>query len=82
VPRPALPRSPRPSDDLAELGRGAEVVADPVLGHRPGDPGGGVGGSFACGDTATGSTWAVTKNRISNDFTTSTQLGQLIADAT
>jgi hypothetical protein len=24
----------------------------------------------------------VTKNRISNDFTTSTQLGQLIADAT
>jgi hypothetical protein len=42
---------------------------------------GGVGGSFACGDTATGTAWAVTKNRISNDFSTSIQLGQLIADA-
>jgi CubicO group peptidase (beta-lactamase class C family) len=40
---------------------------------------GGVGGSFACGDTATGVAWAVTKNRVSNDFATSTQLGQLIA---
>jgi CubicO group peptidase (beta-lactamase class C family) len=42
---------------------------------------GGVGGSFACGDTATGIAWAVTKNRISNDFATSTQLGQLITGA-
>jgi CubicO group peptidase (beta-lactamase class C family) len=42
---------------------------------------GGVGGSFACGDTASGIAWAVTKNRISNDFSTSTQLGQLIAGA-
>jgi CubicO group peptidase (beta-lactamase class C family) len=40
---------------------------------------GGVGGSFACGDTATGTAWAVTKNRISNDFSTAIQLGQLIA---
>jgi CubicO group peptidase (beta-lactamase class C family) len=40
---------------------------------------GGVGGSFACGDTATGVSGAVTKNRISNDFSTSIQLGQLIA---
>ena len=40
---------------------------------------GGVGGSFACGDTATGVAWAVTKNRVSNDFSTSIQLGQLIA---
>jgi CubicO group peptidase (beta-lactamase class C family) len=40
---------------------------------------GGVGGSFACGNTATGVAWAVTKNRISNDFSTSIQLGQLIA---
>src|SRR5215207_971636 len=40
---------------------------------------GGVGGSFACGDTATVIAWAVTKNRVSNDFSTSTQLGQLIA---
>jgi CubicO group peptidase (beta-lactamase class C family) len=39
---------------------------------------GGVGGSFACGDTASGVAWAVTKNRISSDFSTSTRLGQLI----
>jgi len=42
---------------------------------------GGVGGSFACGDTATGIVWAVTKNRISNDFSTSTRIGQLITGA-
>jgi CubicO group peptidase (beta-lactamase class C family) len=39
---------------------------------------GGVGGSFACGDTASGIAWAVTKNRVSNDFATANQLGQLI----
>jgi CubicO group peptidase (beta-lactamase class C family) len=74
-----------------------EVFGQPTtwaLGYAVGGPGndpesasaifglGGVGGSFACGDKATGITWAVTKNRISNDFTTSTQLGQLIAEAT
>jgi CubicO group peptidase (beta-lactamase class C family) len=42
---------------------------------------GGVGGSFACGDTASGIAWAVTKNRVSNDFSTSNQLGQLITGA-
>jgi CubicO group peptidase (beta-lactamase class C family) len=42
---------------------------------------GGVGGSFGCGDTASGVAWAVTKNRVSNDFTTATQLGQLITGA-
>jgi CubicO group peptidase (beta-lactamase class C family) len=42
---------------------------------------GGVGGSFACGDTASGIAWAVTKNRISNDFGTATQLGQLVSGA-
>jgi hypothetical protein len=42
---------------------------------------GGVGGSFACGDTASGLAWAVTKNRISNDFSTANRLGQLIAGA-
>jgi CubicO group peptidase (beta-lactamase class C family) len=63
------------------------------LGYSIGGPGGdaqevptvfgvgGVGGSFACGDTASGIAWAVTKNRISNDFSTSTQLGQLITGA-
>jgi CubicO group peptidase (beta-lactamase class C family) len=73
-----------------------EVFGQPTtwgLGYAIGGPGadpegastvfgyGGVGGSFACGDTATGIAWAVTKNRISNDFSTSTQLGQLIAGA-
>ena len=42
---------------------------------------GGVGGSFACGDTASGVAWAVTKNRVSNDFITATQLGGLITGA-
>jgi CubicO group peptidase (beta-lactamase class C family) len=42
---------------------------------------GGVGGSFACGDTASGVAWAVTKNRVSNEFTTATQLGGLITGA-
>ena len=40
---------------------------------------GGVGGSFACGDTASGVAWAVTKNRVSNDFSTSIRLGRVIA---
>ncbi|HZA82056.1 MAG TPA: serine hydrolase, partial [Actinomycetes bacterium] len=67
-----------------------EVFGQPTtwgLGYGIGGPGGdpqeaptvfGVGGSFACGDTATGIAWAVTKNRISNDFATAIQLGQVI----
>jgi CubicO group peptidase (beta-lactamase class C family) len=60
------------------------------LGYGLGGPGGdaptefglgGVGGAFACGDTASGVAWAVTKNRVSNDFATSIRLGQLIAGA-
>jgi CubicO group peptidase (beta-lactamase class C family) len=62
-----------------------------ALGYGIGGPGGdaqdsptvfglgGVGASVAGGDTASGLAWAVTKNRVSNDFSTSTQLGQLIA---
>jgi hypothetical protein len=42
---------------------------------------GGVGGSFACGDTASGLAWAVTKNRVSPDFSSSIRLGRLIAGA-
>jgi CubicO group peptidase (beta-lactamase class C family) len=42
---------------------------------------GGVGGSFACGDTASGVAWAVTKNRVSNDFATATRLTQLVTGA-
>jgi CubicO group peptidase (beta-lactamase class C family) len=60
------------------------------LGYAIGLPGGprdtafgvgGVGGSFAFGDTATGTAFAVTKNRVSNDFTTATRLSQLVVDA-
>ena len=73
-----------------------EVFGQPTtwgLGYGIGGPGGdaqssptvlglgGVGGSFACGDTATGVAWAVTKNRVSSDFSTSIQLGKLITGA-
>jgi len=42
---------------------------------------GGSGGSFACGDTATGIAFAVTKNRLTSDFGAATQLSQLVTDA-
>ncbi len=42
---------------------------------------GGIGGSFACGDTATGIAFAVTKNRLTPDFTAATQLSQIISKA-
>ena len=42
---------------------------------------GGAGGSFACGDTATGISFAITKNRLSPDFSTATQLSQLVGNA-
>ncbi|HEV3498377.1 MAG TPA: serine hydrolase domain-containing protein, partial [Actinomycetes bacterium] len=57
------------------------------LGYAIGLPGGprdtafgvgGVGGSFAYGDTATGTAFAVTKNRVSNDFATATRLTELV----
>ncbi|HEX9342986.1 MAG TPA: serine hydrolase, partial [Actinomycetota bacterium] len=42
---------------------------------------GGVGGSFAFGDTASGIAFAVTKNRLTPDFTAATQLSQLVTSA-
>jgi CubicO group peptidase (beta-lactamase class C family) len=42
---------------------------------------GGAGGSFACGDTATGIAFAVTKNRLTPDFSAATQLSQLVRKA-
>ena len=42
---------------------------------------GGLGGSFACGDTATGIAFAVTKNRLTMDFSAATQLSQLVSQA-
>jgi len=70
-----------------------EVFGNPTtwaLGYAIGLPGGprdtafglgGVGGSFAFGDTATQIAFAVTKNRISSDFATATRLSQLVVDA-
>ncbi|MEU5884686.1 serine hydrolase domain-containing protein [Spirillospora sp. NPDC047279] len=42
---------------------------------------GGVGGAYAFGDTASGVAFAVTKNTVSPDFTTSTELARLITRA-
>jgi hypothetical protein len=42
---------------------------------------GGVGGSFACGESATGIAFAVTKNRLTPDFSTATELLQLVRNA-
>jgi CubicO group peptidase (beta-lactamase class C family) len=42
---------------------------------------GGAGGSFACGDTATGIAFAVTKNRLTPDFSAATQLSQVVSQA-
>jgi CubicO group peptidase (beta-lactamase class C family) len=39
---------------------------------------GGVGGSFACGDSATGIAFAFTKNRLANDFNAATEISQLV----
>jgi CubicO group peptidase (beta-lactamase class C family) len=39
---------------------------------------GGVGGSFACGDTATGIAFAVTKNRLTMDFTAAATLSLIV----
>jgi CubicO group peptidase (beta-lactamase class C family) len=62
-----------------------------ALGYSIGRPGamdstsvfgiGGVGGSFACGDTTTGIAFALTKNRLTQDFNAAAELSQLVADS-
>jgi CubicO group peptidase (beta-lactamase class C family) len=42
---------------------------------------GGAGGSFACANTATGITFAITKNRLTSDFKAASQLSRLVTDA-
>jgi CubicO group peptidase (beta-lactamase class C family) len=42
---------------------------------------GGVGGSFACADTATGVTWALTKNRLSAGFEVAEQISEIVTKA-
>jgi hypothetical protein len=42
---------------------------------------GGVGGSFACVDTATGVAWALTKNRLSAGFEVAEQISEIVTRA-
>jgi CubicO group peptidase (beta-lactamase class C family) len=42
---------------------------------------GGVGGSFAYGDTATGIAFALTKDRLTPDFSAANQISQIVNDA-
>jgi CubicO group peptidase (beta-lactamase class C family) len=42
---------------------------------------GGAGGSWACGDPTTGISFAITKNLLSMDFSTATDLSKLITDS-
>jgi hypothetical protein len=42
---------------------------------------GGVGGSFACADTATGVTWALTKNRLTADFAAAERISGIVTEA-
>jgi CubicO group peptidase (beta-lactamase class C family) len=42
---------------------------------------GGAGGSYAYADTASGIAFALTKNRLTPDFTAATQISQLVAEA-
>jgi CubicO group peptidase (beta-lactamase class C family) len=53
-------------------GLGAAAQRDTVFGI------GGAGGSFACGDTATGTAFAITKNRVSGDFTSATRVSDIV----
>jgi len=56
-------------------GLGSGSASDSVFGV------GGAGGSFACGDAATGIAFAVTKNRLTSEFSAATRLSQLVSDA-
>lgn len=42
---------------------------------------GGVGGSYACADTATGVTWALTKNMLTPDFSAAEQVAGIVTEA-
>lgn len=53
-------------------GLGASQDAETVFGV------GGVGGSFACCDTATGTAFALTKNRLTMDFSAAAQLREIV----
>lgn len=42
---------------------------------------GGVGGSYACADTKTGTTFALTKNLLTSDFSAAQNIGGIVAKA-
>ncbi len=56
-------------------GIGADEGSGSVLGV------GGVGGSFACANTATGISWALTKNRLTADFTAAGKIADIVTNA-
>ena len=73
-----------------------EIMGFPTawaLGYSVGGPGadpqesksvlgvGGVGGSFACVDTATGVSWALTKNRLTAGFESAEQISEIVTKA-
>lgn len=60
------------------LGFGIGLPVSPELDSPTRFGVGGAGGSYACADTATGIAFAVTKNRLTNDFKTVTQVSQVI----
>jgi CubicO group peptidase (beta-lactamase class C family) len=41
---------------------------------------GGVGGSYACADTATGVAWALTKNRLTADFSAAERISGIVTE--
>jgi CubicO group peptidase (beta-lactamase class C family) len=55
---------------------GADPEATPTTFGMPG-----VGGSYACADTATGTAFAVTKNRLTADFVAVEQVGEIVTKA-
>jgi CubicO group peptidase (beta-lactamase class C family) len=60
------------------LGYALGLPSSPVEDSRTAFGIGGAGGSFAYGDTSTGVGFALTKNRLSLDFTTATEIIQIV----
>ncbi|PSK92389.1 CubicO group peptidase (beta-lactamase class C family) [Haloactinopolyspora alba] len=63
------------------LGFGLGLVGDEDDEHPTTFGWGGVGGSYALADTATGVTFALTKNRLTPDFSTAQTLAGMVLDA-
>jgi len=77
-------------DDIDQvMGGRAQVTLGYAHGRLGADPSAtpttfgmqGVGGSYACADTATGTAFAVAKNRLTADFVAVEQVGEIVAAA-